>query len=888
MFRQNVMNASAHTMVEWVQGNLYNPSTDSTKYVTSQPIEGGHTVGLKVKGLYRILALYLTAPDGQRYYHNVSTSTGRQAYGTEVPKGYTVQFIVERIPENKMSYSTFVAEADKLPITPDDDFVRELMVVDHLWQQPDESEADSRYTDARLAMSAWHNTLPRMLRASKGNAQYGEGRGVGMAFSVPYGSGPVYCCGVDPESYMTAMRNPRSVVYTEFTYPNPTSKYTQAPLSEYGMEGLYQPGNDNEYKRYYYAMVCNTATAIALGFVPRIDESQYSAQSSIVAQNNVLTGTHTIASTVIASYTALTAETAKQLRPLDVLVEGAYHILVVVRTIKDAEGNVRWIEMFESNYDANYYLTDVEGMKNEMQYHHNALGKVVRTRAMKALYEPYAFSRSRQWSPTEPEDDYTPYDYSQTDNICTFLGDRVEVSDSDPLWLNIRTRHGATGQNHASDWSIDLQREYPDTGQWATVHTLTAATYTVPQGHGPFSYTLDRGDGEVEDTYIDVRVDDVLRQLQGHTYNGHYRAVLHLGADEAGATYWETLKFDIDYVVQTQTQRSYIATFHVETPEAVRYAYAMETNRGGYLLNAPTHNGAKYNFLTAEELASGITCHQTNGSVDKTTQLADGTTPADHLVLALTGRYGTVAKSHYRDTVTPCVIWGNANVTTGISANWQTGYYNSRGVKLNDVSGTYCLKSLRAVSPSTRYLLMIKTETANMQYMRLNEYAAGAVLGTDAPLWSTLLTSGRWLSPKVYMLDFVTGDDTAAVALSLRHSNVWNSQLVYAIMVQAPLQAPGIVETGDGKLALTGNGQLLYGTAPAGTGDPTDETSYTWHPYTAPLAAADIQGDFAAMAVRTGYTPGGDAVIGIDRSDIATEPALTGTEGITDGGHLEF
>ena len=42
------------------------------------------------------------------------------------------------------------------------------------------------------------------------------------------------------------------------------------------------------------------------------------------------------------------------------------------------------------------------------------------------------------------------------------------------------------------------------------------------------------------------------------------------------------------------------------------------------------------------------------------------------------------------------------------------------------------------------------------------------------------------------------------------------------------------------------------------------------------------------MAVRTGYTPGGDAVIGIDRSDIATEPALTGTEGITDGGHLEF
>lgn len=267
-------------------------------------------------------------------------------------------------------------------------------------------------------------------------------------------------------TYMTAIKNRRSVIYTE---------NLASDVSKYGRS--YTSGN----RRAYFGSVCCGLTAWVMGMDLMYTSDRFGA--------NEVPGLSTVA-----------YNSVNDLRPLDFLWHSG-HICIISEIWKDDFGNVKLIAWTEMSTPYAY----------------------------KTLYTPEEFNRRfttqtyevRRWTGwenlTEPEEtEYSQYLLGQirkepewSGNIMCYAGDYAAFAEGDTIYLNARRNSVYTGvelyKNDVLLQTIDITGlsadtiVTPNTEDWVAVN-LTTQNLT----YGKYKARLTDGENTTEYTYFEV------------------------------------------------------------------------------------------------------------------------------------------------------------------------------------------------------------------------------------------------------------------------------------------------------------------------------------------------------------------------------------------------
>lgn len=270
---------------------------------------------------------------------------------------------------------------------------------------------------------------------------------------------------VSIRTFMTATKNPRSLLYTEELHQN---------VSKYGMS--YTSGH----RRCYYGSVCNTFVGWVMGIYSDYLASRY--------HENLIDGLVTV------------AKGYQNAKPLDI-VWFSGHVAIVSAVWLDEFGNRRYIEMAEMStpYPYKILYTPEEfdyRTRNEVELH--------RWNGWENLSEPEDARDISQYvlGDVQQEIAYNP-------DIMCFAGDYAAFAEGDTIHLNARRNSVYTGvelyKNDTLLQTIDITGlsadtiVTPNTEDWVDVN-LTTLNLT----YGKYKARLTDGTNTTDYTYFEV------------------------------------------------------------------------------------------------------------------------------------------------------------------------------------------------------------------------------------------------------------------------------------------------------------------------------------------------------------------------------------------------
>lgn len=291
-------------------------------------------------------------------------------------------------------------------------------------------------------------------------------RAVGVPYSDVAGTRKYVPNNVSLRTFMTAVKNRRSLLYTE-ELGNNTSKY--------GM--TYTSGH----RRAYYGEVCCGLTAWVMGLDLMYLAGQYGA-------NNV------------TGLSSVTYNSVNDLRPLD-LVWQEGHISIITDIWKDEFGNVKyiaWAEMstpypYRTLYTPEQFDTRITSTSATV-HRWNGWANLPEPEATE--YSQYLLGETRK----EPK---------VNDDIMCFAGDYAAFAEGDTIYLNARRNFVYTGVELYKDdvllQTIDITGlsadtiVTPNTEDWVAVN-LTTLSLT----YGKYKARLTDGENTTDYTYFEV------------------------------------------------------------------------------------------------------------------------------------------------------------------------------------------------------------------------------------------------------------------------------------------------------------------------------------------------------------------------------------------------
>lgn len=300
-----------------------------------------------------------------------------------------------------------------------------------------------------------------------GNAYFNfAGRvAIGVPYSDVAGTRKYVPNNVSIRTFMTATKNPRSLLYTEELHQN---------VSKYGMS--YTSGH----RRCYYGSVCNTFVGWVMGIYSDYLASRY--------HENLIDGLVTV------------AKGYQNAKPLDI-VWFSGHVAIVSAVWLDEFGNRRYIEMAEMStpYPYKILYTPEEfdyRTRNEVELH--------RWNGWENLSEPEDARDISQYvlGDVKQEIAYNP-------DIMCFAGDYAAFAEGDTIHLNARRNSVYTGVELYKDdvllQTIDITGlsadtiVTPNTEDWVDVN-LTSLNLT----YGKYKARLTDGTNATDFTYFEV------------------------------------------------------------------------------------------------------------------------------------------------------------------------------------------------------------------------------------------------------------------------------------------------------------------------------------------------------------------------------------------------
>lgn len=279
--------------------------------------------------------------------------------------------------------------------------------------------------------------------------------------------------GCSLRTFMTALHNPYSVMYTEDT------KGTEArKKSAYGFNYLNTTLNGA-----FYGTVCSGLTSYALGLP-------------------VIMQTYDLAwMTEAGLFEEVYDNTGLGVQLMDVIWIGG-HVQLVTDIIRDERGTPVTIEVTESTQ--NYVVTNRRTPAYITDYLTTRHGKLYR---YKELYKNLDYEAS----PFVAVEDETASTYQYNDDICTYLGDYVSIAEWENMFINYSKGSYTSMQLYKDDTliqTITLPESYNAT------HSIDVTSYLT--GAGMYKARLTDGTNNSDYTYFEVVETNVTASRNGN------------------------------------------------------------------------------------------------------------------------------------------------------------------------------------------------------------------------------------------------------------------------------------------------------------------------------------------------------------------------------------
>lgn len=342
------------------------------------------------------------------------------------------------------------------------------------------------------------------------------GQHTGMLYSealqfekyVPFG------CSI--RTFMTAIHNPYSVMYTEDTKGTAARK-----KSAYGFDYLNTTLNGA-----FYGTVCTAFTSWAIGS-PLIWQSfdhVWAAEQGLFVE--------------VADNSATGA------RLMDVVWQPG-HCSIVTDIYRDADGNATTIHLSESVQD--YVVDHTMTAAQFNAFLARVSGQIYR---YVNLYENLDYEPS----PFVAVDGETPQTYTYNDDICTYLGDYVSIADWEKMYINYTKGSYTQMQLYKGDTliqTITLPSSYNAT------HSIDVTSYLT--GAGEYKARLTDGTNHSDYCYFEVVGTNVTTALDGDNLTVNF-------SSPNGSPLYVKLKLDwgsvkATYVFSAEEQQKGSCTF---------------------------------------------------------------------------------------------------------------------------------------------------------------------------------------------------------------------------------------------------------------------------------------------------------------------------------------
>ena len=526
--------------ISLLQGNIGQNGSPviSSSHVYTTPIQGGRGFYIELNEGYEIdcahlyddsnnLLAYNYIPASSvralpmtAFYFKSSTdeggvdanfySDGRRRYMSNmtIPAGYSLVLVICKYTAPRGTQG-----ATAVDISPTDDIIDEFRYLDDRALSsmiPDEIPLSvltmSRKRVYQLASVGWKilKNIPSTSAALGNAGVFDAGK---YRFGVAYSEAAQFSKYVGQHvslyTYVTALRNRRSVMYTEKINAGATQK------TEYNFEY----NNLGGYSSSFYGTVCTGLTGFAMGLANVWISGSYKNNPTLLGLSAVQNYNVDGAENPIPPYSVV--------RPLDIVWYDG-HCSIVADVLLDRDGNVKYIVWGEEVTPT----PSVAAMSPE-QFD-------FRVRDKKCI-----IYRKDDWSDlTEPDE--TPfiqldwldtkidklYNIKYNPDICTMYGDKPCLAVGDILWLNFNKTKGYA--------NIVIEKE--SNGAYSVVNTITL--------EGNANVRTVTG----EDTYSDINLASL------NLAAGKYRAKLTGNGIESGYTYWELIGITLSVTKNTSNK----------------------------------------------------------------------------------------------------------------------------------------------------------------------------------------------------------------------------------------------------------------------------------------------------------------------------------------------
>lgn len=520
--------------ISLLQGNIgQNGSpTISSSHIYTTPIQGGRGFFLTLNEGYDLDCAHLfddrgnllaynyvpassvrALPASSLYYRRAEDADGgvsvnyyqdgrRRWYSNKtIPSGYSLVFIIR-----KYSAARGAQGATAIDLSPEENIIREFTYLDDkglTGMVPDNMSLatlnNSRKRIFQLASVGWAilKNIPSTSQALGNAGVFDAGK---YRFGVAYSEAAQFSKYVGQHvslyTYVTALRNRRSVMYTEKINAGTTQK------TEYGFEY----NNLGGYSSSFYGTVCTGLTGFAMSLANVWISGSYK-------NNPALLGL-----TAVQSYDVNGIENAipphTVVQPLDIIWYDG-HCSIVEDVILDRNGNVKYVVWAEEiNPTPSVAAMSPEMFDFRVQDHKDKSPSgciIFRKNDWSQLAEPRETPFiSFDWLdiPTRKL-----YNIKYNPDISTMYGDKPCLAVGDILWLNF---------NKTKEYTNIIIEKQGNNGTYSVVNTITL------ENNADVRVTSD-------DTYNDINLASL------NLTQGKYRAKMTSSTLQSDYTYWELI-----------------------------------------------------------------------------------------------------------------------------------------------------------------------------------------------------------------------------------------------------------------------------------------------------------------------------------------------------------
>lgn len=551
--------------ISLLQGNIGQNGLPviSSSHIYTTPIQGGRGFVLELNSLYELdcahlyddknnLLAYNYIPDpsirtspAMTFYRrrandadggisvNYFTDGYRRWYSNmTIPIGYSLVFVIR-----KYSAARGTQGATAVDLTPDENIIKEFTYLDDKELTsivPDNMSLSTLNNGKKriyqLASVGW-KALKNMPCTSTGLTAVGIFDAEKYRFGVVYSEASQFSKYVGQHvslyTYLTALRNSRSVMYTEHIAANNLKK------TEYGFDY----NNLGGYSSNFYGTVCTGLTGYVMGLSNVWISGAYKYYPTLLGLS------------VVQSYNVNSVENAipphTVVQPLDIIWYDG-HCSVVEDVILDRNGNVKYVVWAEqTNPVASVAAISPEMFDFRVQDHKPTDGKnngciIFRKNDWSQLAEPSETPFIEfDWLDTKID---KLYNIKYNPDISTIYGDKPCLAVGDILWLNFNKTKGYT--------NIVIEKQ-GNNGTYSVVNTITL------ENNADVRVTTD-------DTYNDINLASL------NLTQGKYRAKMTSSTLQSDYTYWELIGITLS--VAKNASNKFDVTFSADggTPYLLR------------------------------------------------------------------------------------------------------------------------------------------------------------------------------------------------------------------------------------------------------------------------------------------------------------------------------